>query len=119
MTEFEAAVRGIIRREQPAVLAWERPFVQFNRAPDAQGEVRTQRLYAQAAVCAKLADEHELLSCFDYPQTVRKKVVGSGRATPEAIMTFCRKSGVEPSSDHAADAYVVWRYAKLVLGKKA
>lgn len=114
MSRFEGAVRGLIRANSPSLLSWERPFLNFTRM-DAQGELRTQRLYGQAATMAKLASEYGIAGVCERPVTVRKKIVGSGKADADAIMQFCQAQGVMPQSDHCADAYVMWLYGRTHL----
>lgn len=115
MLRFEGAVRRVIRANSPSLICWERPFLNFTRM-DAQGEMRTQRLYGQAATLAKLASEYEIACLSERPATVRKKVVGNGKADAETIMRFCQAQGVMPQSDHCADAYVMWLYGRTRLG---
>ncbi len=114
MTRFEGAMRRVIRANSPTLLSWERPFLNFTRM-DAQGMLRTERLYGQAATMAKLASEYGVASINDQPKTVRKKIVGSGAADADTIMRFCQAQGVMPQSDHCADAYVMWLFGKAHL----
>lgn len=114
MSAFEGAVRGKIREYRPRLLCWERPFITVNRM-DAQGEIRTQRLYGQAAAAAKLAREYEIESLCERPASIRKKVVGAGNASEDDIMKFCVRAKAKPFSAHTADAYVVWRFGKAYL----
>lgn len=111
MLDFESVVRGLLRRHEPTMLAWERPFITAQRM-DAQGEIRTQRLYGQSAVLAKLTHEYGLKSATERPATLRKEILGKGNATPAQIMAFCHRNGVEPMNEHCADAYIVWRMAR-------
>lgn len=117
MLRFEGIVRGLIRANSPTLLCWERPFLDFTRA-DAQGMLRTERLYGQAATMAKLATEYGIASLSEQPRTVRKKIVGSGNADAEAIMRFCQGEGVMPQGDHCADAFLIWRYGRASVGKR-
>lgn len=112
MSAFEGVVRGHIRRIKPDLVFWERPFIAIRPGRmDAQGEIRTQRLYGQAAALAKLAHEHEISSASERPMTIRKAIVGRGNATEEDIAAFCRKRDIEAPTPHQADAFVAWLYA--------
>ena len=110
MSGFEGAVRGLIRKTEPDFMFWERPFVTTNKH-DAQGEIRTQRLYGQAAACAKIAHEYGIRNDSERPMTIRKAVIGRGNAKEEEIFAFCRRCGVDAVTAHRADAYVAWLYA--------
>lgn len=110
MSEFEGAMRGYIRRLSPEFIVWERPFVIPNRH-DAQGELRTQRLYGQSACMMKLAHEYDIRWDYQIPTSLRKSVMRRGAAKEDEIMKFCRTRGVNPSTDHQADAFIAWLYA--------
>lgn len=114
MLRFEGAIRSVIRANSPTLLSWERPFLNFTRM-DAEGELRTQRLYGQAATMAKLSSEYGIACVYERPAVVRKKVIGSGKADADTIMRFCQAQGVMPQSDHCADAYVMWLFGKAYL----
>lgn len=111
MSDAEGWLRGLVRRVKPDMLFWERPFVTPNRH-DAQGEIRTQRLYGQAALCARIAHDYSLRSDCAHPQTMRKAIVGAGNAKEDVIMRFCRSREFPASSPHEADAFVAWLYAR-------
>lgn len=112
MSEFEGSMRGYIRRLEPQLIFWERPFIAIVPGKmDAQGEIRTQRLYGQSAAMAKLAHEYDVAWGYERPHSVRKAVIGKGNATEEEIAAFCRKRGVAAHTPHQADAYVAWLYA--------
>lgn len=116
-SEFEGFVRGIIRKNNAiSVFAWERPFIALRvksgkAVLDAQGEIRTQRLYGQFHTLRKLAWESGLQEYFERPSVVRRDVIGKGNATSDDIMKFTHKAGLRPANDHEADAYVIWRAA--------
>lgn len=115
--DFEGFIRGLITKHEPAVLAWERPFTAFRTDRygkplyDAQGEIRTQRLYGQAFNLEKHAHVGGIKTWFERPVRVRKQVVGRGNAKPEDIMRFAHSKGLKPANDHEADAFVIWSAA--------
>lgn len=116
-SDFEVFVRSVIVEYDVEVLAWERPFIALARGRaggsvlDAQGEVRTQRLYGQAFICTKLAHDYGLRTYREFPHKVRKSLVGNGRASEEQIMQFAHSCGMKPSCDHEADAFIIWKAA--------
>ena len=104
---FSGFVWGLIREHKPTRLAWERPFLNFARM-DAQGELRTQRLYGEAFALETIANQCGITTFSERPQTVRKRVIGAGNAKEDQILAFAHKAGLSPSNNHEADAYVVW-----------
>ena len=110
---FNGFIRSLILEHNPRKLAWERPFVDTRRF-DAQGEIRTQRLYGQAFALEGFAEEYRLAFWCERPQTIRKRIIGAGNAKEDAIMAFVHRAGMKPSNHHEADAYVVWRAASAM-----
>ena len=110
MTQFEGKARGFIRRLKPDFVFWERPFVAYGRF-DAQGDLRTQRLYGQSACLAKIVYEESIPWGYEKPNSIRKKILGNGNADEKDIMRFAYKNGMSPVNDHEADAFLCWKFA--------
>ena len=110
MFRFEGIIRGLIAEHGVTVLCWEQPFI----GPQgmAQRVTIAQRLYGQCATLARFVHAHGLRGASYYPVALRKAFVGAGNASPEQILAAVRAAGLNPSSDHQADAYLVWERAR-------
>jgi len=112
MASFEGKVRAQVEEYDPDVIAFERPVVPFGRG--SRNTVKHMyTAFGQASVLLKIASQNDIVAVDYAAKSVRKTIVGSGKATSEQIITGCVKMGFSPSDDHSADAILVWAATKM------
>lgn len=107
MTDFEGRLRGLIKRQDALIIAFERPFTQFDK-PSANVRKHIATLNGQMCIILKICYEQYLFPVSYEVRSVRKRFAGRGNATPEQVHKAAMRYGFKPATDHEADAALIW-----------
>ena len=91
---------------------FERVVMEAPLPPQAQTHAHTARLQLYLAGAVETWCYRRSIECREAAApTVRKAVLGSGRAKKPEVIAWCQAQGWNPTDDNAADALALWRYA--------
>lgn len=109
LSDFEGLVRGLFAEIHPSLVVYETPFINL-KAKHYGAELRiVQRVFGQSGAVHRLCHDFGLPEPPHYvAPTVRARYCGSKKADEDAIMLACRALGARPSTNHEADAFLVW-----------
>lgn len=110
LSDFEGHVRGLIRQHSPGLIAWETPFINFGRRGKGERLI-VKRVFGQAGAIERLAYDVGAETMDFEARTLRKRFCGSAKASEDDIIRACRVRGLDPKTNHEADAALVWSAA--------
>lgn len=104
--EFRMTVNKLLNRYEPECVFWERPFLSRK-----VHEKTIQILYGQYAIMMLLCGERENIIHKQQwmPQQARRMVMQRAqKVSKQQIISWCLGHGINVTSDHAADAALIW-----------
>lgn len=107
LSDFEGQVRSLIRQHSPRLIAWETPFINFGRRNKGERLI-VKRVFGQAGAIERLAYDVGAGTMDFEARTLRKRFCGTAKASEDDIIRACRVRGLDPKTNHEADAALVW-----------
>jgi Holliday junction resolvasome RuvABC endonuclease subunit len=110
LSDFEGRVRGLFREHSPGLIAWETPFINFGRRGKGERLV-VKRVFGQAGAIERLAYDFGAPTTDFEARSLRKRFCGTAKASEDDIIRACLTRGLNPKTNHEADAGLVWSAA--------
>ena len=98
---------------QPDLIAYEAPIPRGTHSG-----LQAGRILLGLAAAVEMFAYRAAITCREgNVNEARKAVLGKGNASKDECEIACRNAGLNPPSQDASDAWVLWRYAVLTRGR--